>query len=98
MIYFRISAKETLFVYGGVDGTFIDSVDAISLSTSNVLCPPISSLPYKVDLITAATVDGAPILCGGWNGSVNEYLRKAQKIKSFLPESLFYWGVHMAKK
>ena len=63
------SARETLFVFGGQIGSeYLDSVEAISLSSSNVECQDVSALPYGIALITAATVGGSPVSCGGVGG------------------------------
>ena len=63
-----VPARETLFVFGGSDGNLLESVEALSLSSSNRKCPTVSDIPYGVDRITAATIGGAPVLCGGYGG------------------------------
>ena len=64
--FMLISARETLFVFGGLGNSGrLDNVEALSLSSSNLVCPSISSLPNIAVYITAATIDGSPVLCGG---------------------------------
>ena len=62
---------ETLFTVGGYgDYGSLDDVEAVSLSQSLVECPKVRDFPYPVDHITAATLGGEPVVCGGYCRSV----------------------------
>ena len=63
-----LSVAETLFIVGGTDDYgSLDDVEAVSLSQSLVQCPQVADFPYKVERITAATLGGAPVICGGFS-------------------------------
>ena len=59
------AALETLFVVAGYVGTYINSVEVISLSGENVTCPAAASFPYPVDSFGYPTLNGQPVVCGG---------------------------------
>lgn len=62
-----------LIVFGGYTGGISASVEVVSLSPANHTCPDVSSLPHGLGYFGAASVDGAPVLCGGVDNNV-EYV------------------------
>ena len=67
-IFFSLSFTG-LFVFGGYSNVFRADVEILNLSPSQGACPRAPSLPYSVREITAATVDGLPVQCGGFTGN-----------------------------
>ena len=65
----HFSAVETLFIVGGSDpsSSSNDDVEAVSLSQSPVECPQVADFPYPIAYIKAATLQGAPVVCGGYS-------------------------------
>ena len=69
-VHISVLSFSVLLVYGGrFEDSKLDDVKATSLSSQDdATCPPLADLPYPVDGITAASIDGAPVLCGGETG------------------------------
>ena len=67
--FFTSTAKDILFVFGGLSsGVILSDVEALSLSPSGKECASIASLPFAINEFTAATLDGYPVKCGGYKG------------------------------
>ena len=56
-----------LFIVGGKNTG--SSAHAVSLAGSLPMeCPQVQDFPYPVSYVTAATLNGAPVVCGGLAG------------------------------
>ena len=69
---------DLLMVVGGFIAPFnpIPSVEVFDLSGQNRICKPVADYPYPIAGHAMATINGQPIVCGGWKGgSTNECYR-----------------------
>ena len=62
-------APATLFIMGGYDYIYLDDAEVVPLDNQvpPTVCQEVASLPYPVDGFTGATIDGSPVVCGGWS-------------------------------
>ena len=64
--FFFFLVEETLFIMGNDS---LSRVEAVSLSGAVVACPTtLPDQPYAAGQYRTPTIDGNPVLCGGYDG------------------------------